>query len=127
MLQLELSVASDYVIHKAMLYKFKNLGIDGSVLSIVTHYLSGYSHHVGVDVCFSKRHQVHSSVPQSSILGLVLFSSYTADLLQTTENPLYSYANYSTLIATIQSPERHHEVRRYTKDNLHCISRWCEK
>ena len=45
------------------------MGIRGSVLSILTQFLSNRSQHVMVDGCLSKLVDVVSGVPQGSVLG----------------------------------------------------------
>ena len=57
------------------------MGIGGSVLSILTPFLSNRSQHVMVDGCQSKLVNVVSGVPQGSVLGTLLFLLYTSELL----------------------------------------------
>ena len=74
------SAAFDRVNHLGILYKLCFVGIVGSVLFILTQFLSNRSHHVMVDGCRSKLVNVVSGVPQGSVLGPLLFLRYTSEL-----------------------------------------------
>ena len=56
-----------------ILYKLCSVGIGGSVLSVLTQFLSNRSQQVMVDGCRSKLVNVVSGVPQGSISGPLLF------------------------------------------------------
>ena len=75
------------------------MGIGGSVLSILTEFLSNRSQHVMVDGCRSKLVNVVTGVPQGSVLGELLFLLYTSELFSILENKLIGYADDSTLMA----------------------------
>ena len=59
--------------HQGILYKLCSVGIGGSVLSILTPFLSNRSQLVMVDGCRSKQVNVVSGVLQGSVLGPLLF------------------------------------------------------
>ena len=103
-LQIDFSTAFDWVNLQGILYKLCSVGIVGSVLSILTQFLSYRSQHVMVDGCRSKLVNDVSGVPQGSVLGPLLFLLYTSDLFSILENKLICYADDSTLIAVVQSP-----------------------
>ena len=69
------------------------MGIEGSVLSILTQFLSDRSQHILVDCCRSKLVNVVSGAPQGSVLGLLLFLLYTSELFSVLENKLIGYAD----------------------------------
>ena len=75
------------------------MGIGGSVLSILTQFLSNRSQQVMVDGCRSKLVNVVSGVGQGSVLGPLLFLLYTSELFSILENKLIVYADDSTLMA----------------------------
>ena len=80
------------------------VGIGGSVLFVLTQFLSNRSQQVMVDGCRSNLVNVVSGVPQGSGLGPLLFLLYTSDLFSILENKLISYADDSTLMAVVPSP-----------------------
>ena len=78
--QIDFSVAFDRVNHLGSLYKLCSVGIGGSVLSILTQFLSNRSQQVMVNGCRSKLVNVGSGVPQGSVLGQLLYFLYTSEL-----------------------------------------------
>ena len=65
-MQIDFRAAFDRVNHLDILYKLCSVGIGGSVLSILTQFLS---QHVMVNGCQSKLFNGVSGVPQGSVLG----------------------------------------------------------
>ena len=53
----------------------------------------------------SNFHPINAGVPQGSVLAPTLFLLHINDLLFTTTNPIHSYADDSTLLSNIQSPQ----------------------
>ena len=64
MVQIDISAAFDRVNHQSILYQLYSVGIGGSVLSILTQFISNRSNHVMMDGCSSKLVNVVSGVPQ---------------------------------------------------------------
>ena len=78
--QIDFSAAFDRVNHQGILNKFCSVCIGGSVLSILTQFLSNRSQHVMVNRCRSKLVNVVSGVLQGSVLGRLLFLLYTSEI-----------------------------------------------
>ena len=97
--QIDISAAFDRVNHQGILYRLSSVGIGGSVLSVLTQFLSNRSQFVLMDGCRSKLVNVVSGVPQGSVLGPLLFLLYTFELFSILENKLICYADDSTLMA----------------------------
>ena len=79
--QIDFSAAFDRVNHLGILSKLSSVGIGGSVLFILTQFLSNRSQQVMVDGCRSKLVNVVSGVQQGNVLGSLLFLLYTLELL----------------------------------------------
>ena len=75
-----------------------------------------------VDGCRSKLVNVVSGVPQGSVLGLLLFLLYTAELFSVMKNKLYGYADDSTLVAVVPSPGERVAVSESMNRNLYRVS-----
>ena len=102
------------------------MGIEGSVLSISTQFLSNRSQHVMVDGCRSKLVNVVSGVPQGSVLGPLLFLLYTLELFSIFENKLISYADDSTFMAVVPSSIVRVAVAQSLIRDLGRVSEWCD-
>ena len=96
--QIDFSAAFDRVDHQGILYRLCSVGIGGSVLSILTQFLSNRSQHVMENGCRSKLVDIVSGVRQGSVLGPVLFLLYTSELFSLLENKLIGYADDSTFM-----------------------------
>ncbi len=123
--QLDFSAAFDQLNHAGLLRKLQSFGVSGLVLSILTQFLTDRTQRVCVDNCYSDWCSVHSGVPQGSVLGPLLINVYTSDLLQITSNPIYGYADYVTLVFTVESPKSRLDVSASLNEDLRRISDWC--
>ena len=102
--QIDFSAAFDRVNHQLILFKLCSVGVGGSVLSVLTQFLSNRSQYVVVDGCSSKLVNVVSGVPQVRVFCSQLFLLYTAELFSIVENMFYGYADDSILVAVVPSP-----------------------
>ena len=75
------------------------MGFGGSVLSLMTHFLSNRSQLDIMDGCRIKLFDVVSGVPQGSVLGPLMFLLCTSELFSILKNKLTCYADDSTLMA----------------------------
>ena len=107
------------------MYKLRAAGVDGSLLSVLSQFLSQRTQRVTVDGIYSDYVNVVSGVPQGSVLGPLLFLVYTSDLFSSLENTLVGYADDSTLMATISRPANRIEVAESINRDMRVILEWC--
>ena len=101
-----------------------SVGVGGSVLSVLTQFLSNWSKYVEVDGCRSKLVNVVSGEPQGSMLGLQLFLLYIAEFLSIVKNKLYDYADDSTLVAVVPTPGERVALSESMNHYLNMVSLW---
>jgi hypothetical protein len=97
---LDISKAFDRVWHPALLSKCKSLGLGSFFTNWIGNFLSNRQIQVLVDGFTSEVHEINAGVPQGSVLAPTLFLIFINDLLALTNNPIYSYADDSSLIAS---------------------------
>ena len=125
-MQIDFSEDFDRMNHLGILYMLCSACIGGSVLSILTQFLSNRLQHLMEDGCRSKLGNVVSGVPQGSVLGPLLFLLYTSELFSILENKLIGYADDSTLIAVVPSPGVRVKVEESLIRDLGRVSEWCD-
>ena len=104
-------------------------------MSILTQFLSNRSQHVTVDGCRSNLVNVVSGVPQGSVLGPLLFLLYTSEehfvppvhfVFSILKNELIGYADDSTLLAVVKSPDVRVAIAESLVRDLGRVSEWCD-
>ncbi len=88
---LDLSTAFDTVNHQILLSTLSSLDITGIPLRWFESYLTGQSFRVAWGGKVSKAHQLVTGVPQGSVLGPLLFSTYTTSLGPIIQAHSFSY------------------------------------
>ena len=125
-MQIDFSAAFDRVNHQGILYKISSVGIGGSVMSVLTQFLSNRSQYVLVDGCRSILVNVVSGVRQGSVFGPLLFLLYTSELFSILENKLIGYADDSTLMVVVPFPGARVTVAESLNRDLVRVNAWCD-
>ena len=127
LIEIDFSAAFDMVNHHGILFKLCSMGYEGSVLSVLTQFLSNRLQYVMVDGCRSKLVNVGSVVPRGSVLGPQLLILNTAELFSSLESKLYGYADTSTVVVVVPSQVRELIVLTESLNrDLSRISMWCD-
>jgi len=116
---LDISKAFDRVWHAALLAKCRALGLGRVFLKWIGDFLSNRTIRVLVDGLASDKFELNAGVPQGSVLSPTLFLIFINDLLSLTSNPIHSFADDSTLVASYEFHSRcniNHQVNTTAKN-----------
>ena len=90
---LDISRAFDRVWHKGIIFKLKQLGVEGEALNIIESFLADRAQRVVLDGQVSDWAPVEAGVPQGSILGPLLFLVYINDLIEVVDSDINIFAD----------------------------------
>nr|CAI5828957.1 unnamed protein product [Callosobruchus analis] len=94
---LDISKAFDRVWHLGLLAKLAAYGVSSGLCRWLNSFLHDRSLFVVVEGCTSDVFSINAGVPQGSVLSPRLYLLYINELLETTSNPIYSFADATTL------------------------------
>ena len=103
-LSLDVSKAFDRVWHEGLIFKLKQLGISGNLLKWFKSYLTNRRQRVILGGHNSTYKHIHAGVPQSSILGPLLFLIYVSDMTTGLLSDVHQYADDTSLLITVKDP-----------------------
>ena len=121
---LDIKGAFDKIWHKGLLKKLNQIGVEGSLLSLFSSYLTNRRQVVVVDGQVSEEKEVLAGCPQGSKLGPLLFIIYINDLINDLECELFLFADDTSLIAFGKDPT---DTANIISRDLQKIENWAEK
>ena len=127
LITMDIKGAFDKVWHKGLCSKLKGKGVKGDLLTWIEAYLDNRSLKVVLSGQSSTAMSINASVPQGSVLGPLMFSVFIDDLEDCCENPLYLYADDSTLFCEIKSPSQADAVCASLNRDLENVKLWADK
>ena len=115
---LDFSKTFDTISHDVMCAKLKYYGLSTIAVALITSYLSNRQQMVLFNNERSNLFQILSGVPQGSVIGILLFSIYTTDILRSTKYcKVQAYAD-DTQVYISFSPGQEHYVRNLLDSDL---------
>ena len=101
----DISKAFDSVVHSKLIQTLRCYGLNDQLLNWFENYLSGRSQQVSINDCLSNHLDIHSGVPQGSVIGPLLFLIYFNDVtsccnLSPNKSEVYLFADDTKLFNT---------------------------
>ena len=118
---LDVSKAFDKVWHTGLIYKLRQNGIYGDLINILNDFLTNRKQRVVLNGQCSSWVDIRAGVPQSSILGPLLFLIYVNDLPNGLKSECKLFADDSSLFSVV------HDISTSASDinnDLTLISNW---
>ena len=120
----DVSKAFDRVWHKGLIFKLKQLGLEGELLQWVSDYLSDRKLKVVITNCSSSLRSVNAGVPQGSVLGPLLFLVYINDISESLLSLTRLFADDSSLF---YSATNINDIEGIINHDLRILVRWAAK
>ena len=90
--------------HDGLIFKLKQNGISGRLLSLLENYLQNRKQRVVLNGSHSDYSKIDSGVPQGSILGPLLFIVYINDLERNISSNIKFFADDTMLFSIVKDP-----------------------
>ena len=119
---LDFRKAFDSVPHQRLLKKARAHGIDGNLLKWIESFLTGRKQRVNVNGEMSSWADVHSGIPQGSVLGPILFIIFINDLPDVVECYVKIFADDTKVFTQVQCEEDCHKLQ----GDLERLSQWSD-
>jgi len=100
---IDISQAFEKVWHTGLFYKLKR-AFSHPAYTILKSYLTDRTFQMRYQEEYTTLYTIQSGVPQGSILGPIIYSIYTADLLETEQTMTATYADDTEILASHQNP-----------------------
>ena len=99
-LQTDLSKAFDCLPHNLLIVKLDVYAFKNDALYLISKYFNNRKQRVKINPSFSSFQNIISGVPQSSLLGSLLFNIFLTDIFLFCPTEIASYADDNTPYAT---------------------------
>ena len=120
---LDISQAFDKVWHPGLWAKLQRI-LPHSLYTLLTSYLSGRQFRVKYRGTYTPCYDIHSGVPQGSILGPILYSIYTADIPVMDTTLIATYADDTAILASHVDPVQAAEL---LQQHLRLLETWMKR
>ena len=121
---LDISKAFDKVWYEGVLFKLSQTGTLGNLLKLLTNFLENRKERVTLNGQTPPWTEVTAGVPQSSILGPLLFLIYINDLPDGLSSNVKLFADDTSLFSVVHDI---HSSARDLNNNLKTINEWASQ
>lgn len=123
---LDISKAFDKVWHEGLIFKLKQIGVDGCLLSWLKSYLTGRQQKVVIEGESSSWSEIKAGVPQGSVLGPLLFLIYINDISSNVRSDCFLFADDTMLMREVDAGDLS-SCNDALNSDLQSISSWASQ
>jgi hypothetical protein len=123
MIFLDISKAFDRVYHDGLIFKLKQLGIEGKLLEWLKSYITSRKQKVVLNGQSSGIKTINAGVPQGSILAPLLFLVFVNDITRNINSKIYLYADDTSIQREIVGPQDFETIN----NDLQTLSNWASQ
>ena len=120
----DISKAFDKVWHRGLLFKLRQNGIKGNLLTWISNYLTDRKQKVQINSATSPLLTVNAGVPQGSVLGPLLFLVYVNDIAENLLSLVRLFADDSSLFFSATNLK---DIEGNINHDLAFIASWAKK
>lgn len=120
----DVSKAFDRVWHKGLIFKLKQLGVDGDVLKWISNYLNKRQQRVVIKSSMSDFRYTNAGVPQGSVLGPLLFLIYVNDIAESLLSLTRLFADDSSLFCSASNIQ---DIEGIINHDLQVLAAWAKR
>ena len=120
----DVSKAFDRVWHKGLIFKLKQLGIDGDLLEWISNYLDNRQQRVVLKSSMSSFKSTNAGVPQGSVLGPMLFLVYVNDISKSLLSLTRLFADDSSLFYSASNIQ---DIEGIISYDLQVLTSWAKQ
>ena len=120
----DISKAFDRVWHQGLLFKIRNFGIQGSLLSWIKSYLSNRKQKVIINGKESTVLEINAGVPQGSILWPLFFLIFINDIVVDIGCTIKLFADDTSIYIVIENPNLGAVI---LNENLEKVNQWSKQ
>jgi hypothetical protein len=102
----------------------QNYGFGGNIIICLEHYLQDRFQRVAIDGCYSSWQYINAGVPQSSILGPLLFLLYINDIVDNIQSQVRLFADDTSIFLSVDNAI---ESADSLKRAMNTITSWSNK
>jgi len=117
---LDISQAFDRIWHPGLLFKLKH-ALTSNYYLLLQSYLADRNFAVRHNNILSDRHPIEAGVPQGSVLGLLLFLIFTADIPTAGNKTIASFADDVAVLSANKHPV---SATRHLQTHLNSLAVW---
>ena len=109
----------DCISHELLIAKLHCHGVNNTSLRLMLDYLTNRKQKTKIGSSFISWHDIHTSLPQGSILGHLLFNIFVNDLFfSITKSEVCTFADDNTLYNSKKDPDLYHDINNVLEIGL---------